>query len=438
MSGNPARRLLVVDDSADTRELLHRNLSSQGYEVLTAGSVGEALDVLASVSVDLVITDLKMPGTSGLELVRHVRDTLKGTDVITITGYPSVEGAVAAVKLGAEEYLTKPFTQDELFAAVRHAIDRAGGGSAPDSQPAGPVPGRFGIVGQSDSMQRVMTTVARAAAANTPVLLLGEYGTGKQMIARAIHDAGARASAPFLTLSCAGLSEQTIEKQLLGRSDVAAGGPVAGLCQLVGRGTLFIRDVSDLPPGVQTGLLRGLDERGFRLIGASHRDLRPLVRAGVFREDLFVRLGIDTIVLPPLRDRGDDVLLLARHFAARFARATGLPAPGFSPAAATAMKEYCWPGNVAELRQLVEALVLANTATIEVSDLPDHVRCGLRGTGPVPTLRELEDAHIRAVLASVAGNKTRAAEILGINRKTLREKLREHAITPAAGPVTDD
>jgi len=438
MSGSTARhRLLVVDDSADTRELLQRNLSSQGYEVLTAGGVAEALDLLASVRVNLVITDLKMPGASGLELVRHVKETLKDTDVITITGYPSVESAVTAVKLGAEEYLTKPFTQDELFAAVRQAIDRTRGGAASDDQAAGPRAGRFGIVGTSDPMQRVMTSVTRAAAASTPVLLLGEYGTGRQMIARAIHCASARASAPFLALSCTGLSEQVLEKPLPGRSDAAAGGSIAGVFQLVERGTLFIGDVSDLPPGAQGSLLRALDERSFRLVGASHRDLRPLVRAGAFREDLFVRLGIDTIVVPPLRDRGDDVLLLAAYFGARFASDASLPAPGFSPEAVTAMKEYSWPGNVAELRQLVEALVLANTGTIEVSDLPDYVRRGTHGGRPLPTLRELEDEHIRTVLASVAGNKTRAAEILGINRKTLREKLREHSIA-SAGPVTDD
>jgi DNA-binding NtrC family response regulator len=438
MIGSAARhRLLVVDDSADTRELLQRNLSSQGYEVLTAGGVAEALDLLASVRVNLVITDLKMPGASGLELVRHVKETLKDTDVITITGYPSVESAVTAVKLGAEEYLTKPFTQDELFAAVRHAIDRAGGSAASDDRAAGPRAGRFGIVGTSDSMQRVMTSVTRAAAASTPVLLLGEYGTGRQLIARAIHCASARASAPFLALGCTGLSEQVLEKPGPGRSDAAAGGSIAGVFQLVERGTLFIGDVSDLPPGAQGSLLRALDDRSFRLVGASHRDLRPLVRAGAFREDLFVRLGIDTIVVPPLRDRSDDVLLLAEYFAARFASDAGLPAPGFSPEAATAMKEYSWPGNVAELRQLVEALVLANTGTIEVSDLPDYVRRGTRGGRPVATLRELEDEHIRTVLASVAGNKTRAAEILGINRKTLREKLREHSIA-SAGPVTDD
>lgn len=438
MSGSAARhRLLVVDDSADTRELLQRNLSSQGYDVLTAGGVAEALDVLASATVNLVITDLKMPGTSGLELVRHVKDKLKDTDVITITGYPSVEGAVAAVKLGAEEYLTKPFTQEELFAAVRQAIGRAGRGAEEKDQASGPILGRYGIIGESEPMQRLMKAIERAAAATTPVLLLGEYGTGRQMAARAIHHASARASAPFLALGCSGQSEQMLEGHLFGCSD-AVRGPGAGLVQLVDRGTLYVADIADLPPGVQRGLLRAMDERGFRLVAASHRDLRPMVRAGAFREDLFMRLSIDTIVMPPLRERGDDALLLATHFAERFARDASVPVPGFSSDAMSALKEYSWPGNVVELGQIVEALVLANIGTIGLADLPDRVRHGKRSGGAVLTLRELEDQHIRTVLASVAGNKTRAAEILGINRKTLREKLREHSIAPAADPVADE
>jgi DNA-binding NtrC family response regulator len=456
MTGRSARnRLLVVDDSPDTRELIQRNLSSQGYEVLTAGGVAEAMEILRHAQVDLVITDLKMPRTSGLELVRHVRDALKDTEVIAITGYPSVEGAVAAVKLGAEEYLTKPFTQEELFAAVRHAIEKAGIAAASRGVVDGQMPTPLGIVGESESMQKVIKAVSRAAAATTSVLVTGENGTGKRLVAHAIHRASARAGARFVVVDCGGVSEDLVEKQLLGEaSDTSARGDRAvGFYQFAEGGTLFLRDVSELPRGIQDSLLRVLEDKtfcpvgstrslpaGFRLIAASRRDLRPLVSTSAFREDLFVRLSINSIAVPPLRERGDDVVLLAAHFAERFARDVGRPVPRFSADALEAIKGYSWPGNVGELQDCIERLVLTtNGGAIEVSDLPDAIRHSTRGTAArTRSLHEMEGDYIRMVLASVAGNKTRAAEILGINRKTLREKLREQALGASARPTTRD
>jgi DNA-binding NtrC family response regulator len=439
--GSTKNRLLVVDDSHDTRELLQRNLSSQGYEVVTAGDVKTALRILESAQVDLVITDLKMPGASGLQLVQHVKEHVKGTAVIMITGYPSVEGAVAAVKSGAEEYLTKPFTQQELFAVVGRVMATRGLPKAGRVQHTRQIANPLGIVGESKAMREVLDAVSRAAATANPVLITGERGTGTPLLARAIHYTSPRAAAPFVVVHCGGVPEEILERQLFGEAaETSAAGTEsrAGFLLLAGDGTLFLHDISELPYGIQARLVRALEENAFRAVGstrahtiafrliaASHRDLRPLVGRGLFRDDLFLRLSATTIAVPAVRERGNDALLLAEHFLRRFASELGRPVPSFSPRAVEAVTRYSWPGNVAELQNCIQQLVsTTSTGIIDVSALPEPMRYWLRATpGVNRSLAEVEADYIRNVLASVGGNKTRAAEILGINRKTLREKL---------------
>jgi len=435
-------RLLVVDDSADTREVLQRVLSRQGYDVLAACDVAEALEILRSARVDLVITDLKMPGASGLELIRHVKEDLRDTEVVTITGYPSLESAVAAVKMGAEEYVTKPFTQEELLAIVRRTMERVAARDAARERLEAPGMNPLGIVAASEAMQKVMRAVSRLAAAESPVLITGESGAGKELVARAVHHTGPRAVSPFIVVRCAGMPEDTLERQLFGcagRGGDSRSETRAGCLELAGGGTVFLHDVSELGRAVQGRLLRALADgefcpvgsarrlaASFRLIAASHRDLRPLADNGAFREDLYLRLSANTIAVPALRHRDNDLILLAQHFLTRFATDIGRPVPSFSRDALDLIRRYPWPGNVGELQDRIEqVLASGGGGVIEASDLPEALQRWARSPAQPRSLAELEADHIRAVLESVAGNKTRAAEILGINRKTLRGKLKQ-------------
>jgi len=438
-------RILVVDDSADTLEVIRRNLESKGYQVLTAPGVPDAIRILEQTPADLVITDLKMPGASGLDLVRHVRENLKSTEVMMITGYPSIGGAVRAVKTGAEEYLAKPFTDEELFAAVERTLKklqmrRAAQGPA-HFTPAVP----YGLVGESAAMQQVFSTIAKVAATSATVLITGESGTGKELVARAIHYSSPRASAPFVPVSCAAIPEALLESELFGHVRGAFTGAFetrAGFLLTAERGSIFLDEISSTTLVTQGKLLRVLEQKevcmvgstrprsvDIRILAATNKDLLSLVKKGAFREDLYFRLNVLTIDLPPLRDRADDVLILIRHFAGRFAREMGKPAPDFSDQALRVLRSYHWPGNVRELENVVQRLVIMNEGgPIEVPDLPSLMRfSGLRNVSYNRPLAEVEAEYIRNVLASVSGNRTHAAEILGIDRKTLREKLKASA-----------
>ncbi|MBM4044114.1 MAG: sigma-54-dependent Fis family transcriptional regulator [Planctomycetes bacterium] len=434
-------RILIVDDAPDTLEVLRRNLSSQSYQVFTAPGVAEAVKLLEGTVVDLVITDLKMPKGSGLDLVRHVRENRKDTEAMVITGYATVEGAVAAVKTGAEEYLSKPFTDEELFAAVRRALDKLRRRRAQGGQTDGIPQGPHGLLGASQAMRQVFSAIAKAAATPATVLITGESGTGKEIVARAIHYGSRRASAPFVPVNCGGIPEGLLESELFGHVRGAFTGATesrAGFFQTADGGTIFLDEVGDTSLSMQARLLRVLEAKevcmvgssrtrtvDVRILAATNKDLPSLVKKGAFREDLFYRINVITIALPPLRERGDDILLLARHFATKFSHGLGKAAPQFSDQALKVLREYHWPGNVRELENVVHRLiVMDDTGAIEVPDLPSLMRfSALRGDGLSRPLAEVEAEHVRNVLSNVGGNKTRAAEILGIDRKTLRKKL---------------
>ena len=436
-------RLLIVDDALDTREVLQRNLSSQGFQVFTAGNVAEAVGLLESMSVDLVITDLKMPGASGLDLVRHIRENLKETEVMMITGYPSVEGAVTAVKSGAEDYLSKPFTQEELLAAVRRALDKlrvrrvARGGQ--ERITAAP----FGLIGESEPMRKVFDAIDRAAGTTATLLITGESGTGKELVARAIHYRSSRAASPFVAVNCGGIPQELIESELFGHLKGAFTGAIetrAGFFQTADGGTIFLDEISEMILPMQVKLLRVLQDREVRMVGstraktidvrilaATNKDLAGLVDKGAFREDLFYRINVITIVLPPLRSRGDDVFLLTEHFVRKFSKEFGKPVRQLSERTLEVLKNYPWPGNIRELENIMQRrVVMTDGEIIDVPDLPPLMRfSALREVGLRRSLAEVEAEYVQNVLASVGGNKSRAAEILGIDRKTLRKRLKE-------------
>jgi two-component system response regulator HydG len=435
-------RILIVDDAPNTLEVLQRNLTSKGYRVFAAPGVVEAIKILDATPIDLVITDLKMPRVSGLDLVRHVRENLKETEVMMITGYATVEGAVQAVKTGAEEYLPKPFTDEELFSAVRRALDKLDARRAGLSKVRQLPRDTYGILRESAEMRKVLEAIVKVSPISATVLITGESGTGKELVARAIHYNSPRGPAPFVPVNCGGIPEQLLESELFGYVKGAFTGANesrAGFFQTADGGTIFLDEISDTSPSMQVKLLRVLQDKEIcmvgarrmrkvdvRILAATNKDLLSLVKKGAFREDLFFRLNVITIAIPPLRQRGNDILLLIRHFAGKFAGELGKPTPRFSDKALQVLRNYYWPGNVRELENVIQRLVvMTDGELVEVPDLPSLMRfSALRETGMNRTLAEVEAEYIGNVLASVDGNKTQAARILGIDRKTLREKLK--------------
>jgi two-component system response regulator HydG len=435
-------RILIVDDSPQTLEMLERNLKSEGYYVMTAPGVAEAIQLLDHSIADLVITDYKMPKSSGMDLIRYVRENLRNTEVMMITGYATVEGAVEAIKTGAEEYLTKPFTDDELFSAVRRALDKRRMRMASQDRLPQTIKSQYGILGESEPMNEVFAAIAKAASTPATVLITGQSGTGKELVARAIHYSSKRASAPFVPVNCGGIPETLLESELFGYVKGAFTGALetrAGFFQTADGGTIFLDEVSETSLAMQVKLLRVLQEKevfmvgssrprkvNVRILAATNKNLLSLVNKGSFREDLYYRLNVIEIAIPRLQDRSDDIILLARHFVRKYSEEAEKAEPRFSDKAIEILRNYAWPGNVRELENVVQSLVvMTDSDVIDVPDLPDLMRyAGVRDNGLHRTLVEVEATHIRNVLASVAGNKTRAAEILGIDRKTLREKIK--------------
>jgi len=436
-------RILVVDDSPSTVEVILRNLTDRGFQTWSASSVTEAIRLLESAVIDLVITDMKMPGVGGLELVRHVRENFQDIQVVMITGYPSIESAVDAVKSGADEYLAKPFTDEELLSAVEKALAKQRLCRVDESSPGDGDTGVFhGLIGRSRAMRDVFSAIRKAASTPATVLISGESGTGKELIARAIHYSSPRSSARFVAVNCGGIPEGLLESELFGHMKGAFTGATesrAGFFQTADGGTILLDEVSETSVAMQVKLLRVLEDGDVFMVGstrprrvdvrvlaATNKDLQTLVGKGLFRDDLFFRLHVVGIAAPPLRDRREDILLLARHFIAKFAAEYGLRAPQLSDRVVEVLIGYPWPGNVRELENLIQRLVVMSEGeVIDVPHLPRYMRySAARNSGLDRSLAEVEAEHIRNVLAQVGGNKSQAARTLGIDRKTLREKLR--------------
>lgn len=437
------KTILVVDDTPSTLEVLQRNLTAEGYITYTAPGVEEALKLLEGTPVDLVITDLKMPKIGGIDLIRHIRENYRNTEVMMITGYATVENAVEAVKSGAEEYLSKPFTNDEIFAAVRRSLEKLKQRREASTKPAQELAGTHGLIGESKAMQKVFTAIQKASSTSATVLITGESGSGKELVARAIHYNSERRSAPFVPVNCGGIPEGLLESELFGYVKGAFTGAYesrAGFFQTADGGTIFLDEIGETSLSMQVKLMRVLqgkevymvgDSRprkvDVRVIAATNKNLPGLIQSRVFREELYYRINVITIEAPPLRDRGSDILLLVEHFAKKFAGELGRAVPQFSEKAIEALKHYSWPGNVRELENTIQRIIVMNDElVVEVPDLPALARfSAIRTTGVNRTLAEVEADHIRNVLSNVGGNKTRAAEILGIDRKTLRKKMQQ-------------
>jgi len=440
-------RILVVDDSMLTLEVIQRNLSAAGYNVYTVTSVNQAIDFLGHDSVDLVITDIKMPKVSGLELLKYVKENLKGTEIMIITGYPSIKGAVEAVKDGAEDYLVKPFTDEELMAAVAKMLEKQVNRRTAEVKAT---PTNYNIIGNSPGMQKVYRFIDKAAATKVNVLITGESGTGKELVARAIHYNSPERSGPFVPVNCTAIPDTLLESELFGHVKGAFTGAStsrAGFFQIADGGTLFLDEIGDASLSMQGKLLRAIQSKEIFMVGstrvqnvntrvlaATNTDLKSLVKKGLFREDLYFRLNIIEISLPPLHKRGEDILLLAQMFMEKLSKEMNRPTPRFSDKVLQVFKSYRWQGNVRELENLVQRLVvLADGDFIDVADLPEQMRFSIdRRQGLDRPLIAVEAEYIANVLNSVKGNKTRAAEILGIDRKTLRGKIRKAGLENGA------
>ncbi|MGE4280758.1 MAG: sigma-54-dependent transcriptional regulator [Magnetospirillum sp.] len=438
-----AASILLIDDEEALVRSLSFALKGEGYRASGAHSGTEGLAMLRQDQPSVVLLDLRLPDMSGMEVLQGIRAENPDLPVIMISAHGDTRAAVKAVKLGATDYLTKPFELDELFHVIASALER----QRKDDEIAfhrHDSLGEDGWIGTSPAMLRLAETLGQIArSASSRVLLLGESGTGKTMAARAIHRQSPRGQGPFIEINCASLPEQLIEAELFGAekgSYTGAHQKRVGLASLAHRGTLFLDEIGELPLAVQAKFLHFLEGGQFRPIGANapqsadvrvvaatNRNLAEDVRQGRFREDLFYRLNVIQVALPPLRDRADDVAKLARLFAERYGREEGRPPIRLSEAAENCLRHYSWPGNVRELRNLIERLtILRGGALITPDDLPAEMRNGAETIGRAPighSLADTERALLEDALAEAGGHKSRAAEILGISRHALKRRL---------------
>jgi two-component system response regulator HydG len=460
-----SNKVLVVDDEAGMRKSLSIMLRRDGHTVTEAAGGQEAVEHLGREVFDLVVADLNMDDLSGLEVLRHVRQASPDVEVILMTGYGTIEAAVEAMKLGAYDFITKPFQSEEILLRVRNALDkrqlrREVHRLRAEVQSAS---GLDRIVGVSEPVRRLLASVPRVGQTDSTVLITGESGTGKELIARAIHATSRRAHGPFVSVSCAALPEQLLENELFGHVKGAFTGALAarkGLLEEAQGGTFFLDEVGEAPLAIQTKLLRVLEERSIRRLGdnrtlpvdirvvaATNRDLEGAAREKAFREDLLYRLNVIRLHLPPLRERSDDIPLLARHFLALHCRQLNRELEGFSPAALALLNAHPFPGNVRELSNVVEqAVALAGGPLIEVHDLPERLhrpqppsppRAVTASAPPAAAATPLEDAigsleqeQIREALRLTGWNISQSAVRLGISRNTLRYRIEKYGLRP--------
>ena len=442
--------ILVVDDEPVQREMIGGFLKKQGFEVIAADSAERALELFRQDAFDLVLTDQKMAEMSGLELLQAVHTINAETPVILITAFGTIEAAVAALKHGAIDYLTKPLNLDELLYRIRQVSDRYRIiNENRELREALQDRHRIeGIIGESGSMLEVLSIVRRVAPSEATVLIRGESGTGKELIAKAIHFGSPRARGPLVKVNCAALPEALLESELFGHEKGAFTGALTsrqGRFELANGGTIFLDEIGDLPLHLQAKLLRVLQEREFekvgssrpvrvnvRIMAASHRPLEDLIKAGQLREDLYYRLNVVTIFIPPLRERRSDVALLLDHFLRYYAEKNGKTIRGLTPEGRDILLRYDYPGNVRELENIIErAVVLTRDDVIGSGDLPltvqePEVADGDRETNLTAAVEALERRMIRDALARSDGIQTRAAELLGMGERALRYKLTKY------------
>jgi DNA-binding NtrC family response regulator len=450
--------VLVVDDEKLIRWTLQQCLASEGYRVIEADSGDDALRLARDETPDLMILDLRLPGTDGMTVLREVRDFEPDLPIIIMTAHESVDSAVRAMKLGARDYVSKPLNLEELKVAIRKALE--------ERELRREVRhlrternhhyGLDNVVAVSPAMREVLGLVQKIAESDaTTVLIQGESGTGKELVARAIHHQSARTHAPFMAVSCTALQDTLVESELFGHEKGAFTDAKAlkrGLFELAGGGTLLLDEIGDMNLGAQAKLLRAIETKAFtrvggtreinvdiRIIGTTNRDLARQVAEASFREDLYYRLKVIPLTIPPLRDRPEDILPLARHFLAQFTRDSRKAITGFTPRAEQHMTEYPWPGNVREVRNAIErGVILSRGPLIHLEDLPVEMAAPrakearllarLAPDAEPATLENVERRLIEEALASTQGNQVRAARMLGITRDTLRYRMKKFGL----------
>jgi DNA-binding NtrC family response regulator len=440
--------ILIVEDEAKMRRLLELNLAEDGFITLSAGGAEDGLKLLRENQVDLVLTDLKLPGMNGLEFLHTVKRQNAALPVVVMTAFGSVETAVEAMKAGASDYVLKPFSLSEMRMVIHKELDVSNLREENRSlrEALGKRYSHPNIVTRSIKMQEVLATVDRVASTNSTVLLGGESGVGKDLIARAIHEKSRRASGPFIKINSTAIPENLLESELFGYEKGAFTGANTskpGKFELADKGTLFLDEIGDVPPLTQVKLLRVLQEREFerlggtktvkvdvRLIAATNRDLREALEQGTFREDLYYRLNVVPIDIAPLRQRKEDIPDLVNLFIARFAGDSGKPVQSISREAMQIMVNYHWPGNVRELQNIIErACALAKSTVLEAADVhldQRPAKAANSASGFLPdgmTLEHWEDEMIREALRRANGNKSQAARLLGLSRNALRYRL---------------
>ncbi len=435
--------IMVVDDELVVRKSLLHWFKKMGQEVETAASGREALRKLKSIPTDLMFVDIKMPGMDGIELLRKVKTDYPETSVIIITAYGSIESAVTAMKMGADDYLLKPFNPNQLSLLMEKVMHQKRLLSQCDY-----LRGRLkqmtrfdNIIGESEAMLEIFRLIPEVARSDSPVLLTGETGTGKELVARAIHAKSKRCQLPFLAINCGAIPDSLVESELFGCRKGAFTGaihPRKGLLEVVSGGTLFLDEIGETSIKMQIDLLRVLEEKkitslgsnlpvdvDFRLISATRKQLREEIQQGRFRRDFYYRINVIQIHLPPLRERKEDIALLAQHFLAKYSQETCKHVDRISPGALALLQDYDWPGNVRELQNAIErAVVLAKSRTIEAEAFGFINQAGQPANEGSRSLRQVEKEHIAKVLAECGGNISRAARVLGLHRSTLHRKLK--------------
>jgi len=444
------KKLLVVEDEPNMLRVLELQLSAAGYQVEKATSAEQALSSLERGAPELVLTDLKLPGMDGLELLVRIRRVDSSLPVIIMTAFGTVETAVQAMKAGASDYLLKPFSLDDLMLTIEKVLELRllRDENRRLKEELGHRYQFDNIIGRSAAMQEVFSAVSRVAPTRATVLLAGESGIGKDLIARAIHHHSPRRDHPFVKINCSAIPENLMESELFGYEKGAftgAAGPRAGKFEQADGGTVFLDEIGDVPPATQVKLLRVLQEREFerlgsnktisvdmRVIAATNQDLRAALEQGAFREDLYYRLNVVPINIPPLRERREDIPLLAEHFLARYAAETAGRVHALAHSAIEKLVAHHWPGNVRELENVIQrAIVLATDLTLDASDIP--LDSQPRATFPsfLPhglTLEQYEQELIREALRRAGGNKSQAARLLGLTRNALRYRLTQMGI----------
>jgi two-component system response regulator HydG len=453
--------ILIVDDDEGMCRMLETGLAARGYEATSRTSADAALELLHTRDFDTVITDVRMRGLNGIELCARIVDSRPDIPVIVITAFGSMEAAIEAIRAGAYDFVTKPFELDAIRMTVQRAVmHRALSRQVARLEQALRETRTFeSLLGSSTPMRRIYDLIERVAPSDTAVLITGESGTGKELVARALHRRSPRQVGPFVAINCAAMPENLLEGELFGHvkgafTDAKTDRP--GLFQQAHRGTLFLDEIGELPLGLQPKLLRALQEKCVRPIGsqtespfdariiaATNRDLETAVAEGRFRDDLYYRIHVIQIDMPPLRTRGNDILVLAQHFVERFASISGKPVRGILPAAAEKLLAYSWPGNVRELQNCIErAVTLCRYSELTLDDLPEKVQNSRRAPAVIPSdepsdlvsMEEIERRYVMRVFEATGRNKSLAAKILGFNRKTLYRKLRRYGVIAADDP----